>query len=108
MSYGLCPICKQYRFTDSHHKCPPIWKCQIEEWNAPDWKQIYAQDAERAVEKFVEKYDMEDHELMSGGTIEVSVRSPEGKIEIYICNGEAIPTYYARIKERKDESAEKD
>lgn len=101
MSYKACPTCKQYRFTDPHHKCPPIWECQIETWNAPDWRKIFAVDSERAAEKFVEEYDQEDHYMMDGDSVEVSVRNSKGAVEIYNCTGETIPTYYAHKKEPK-------
>lgn len=103
MIMSQCPMCKEWVFTGTtvgrSHVCPPLWYCQIEEWNAPVWDKQYASDAEEAATKYAERWDVDDHPLLQGETVEVLVCSdPIDETETVIkfcCNGEAVPSYHA-------------
>jgi hypothetical protein len=89
-----CKICETWIYCDNlKHVCPPKWKVWDEEI---DYElDIYAIDEEEAVTKFAEEWDQDDHSLLQGDHVVVTVKSSEGVETKWKATGEAEPTYYA-------------
>ena len=90
-----CKICKEFIF-HSPHKCPPLWKTHIPDYDGEDdWQDTYAFSSEFAATERAVEYDGGDYALLDGGEIEIHVKNANENIIKYICTGEAVPEYRA-------------
>jgi hypothetical protein len=90
-----CEICKEFKW-DTTHKCPPLWKTHIPDYDGDDdWQDTYAYSSEFAAVKRAEEYDVGDYNLLDGGEVEIHVKNANGNILRYTCAGESIPEYRA-------------
>jgi hypothetical protein len=81
----------------STHKCPPSWEVWAEGEERSHAGVIYANTAERAVEKWAEREDSYGgYEIVGGDAVTVSVAKYDQKIpEQFTVTGEAVPQYRA-------------
>lgn len=89
MSVNQCPTCRMYA-PGPHHKCLPLWKVRIPDWEA-DWNEIRALDEEDAATGYFEECNDEFNE----GPIDVQVINSEGIVEKWECTAEASLSYNA-------------
>ncbi|MBL8518229.1 MAG: hypothetical protein JNM76_14805 [Betaproteobacteria bacterium] len=97
---GFCPTCNEFRFSD-RHECPPIFEARLEDWGDDHWREVRAQDAERAAEKFCQDRDSNsgDYTIAREGSAIVFVRGADGTVGKYDITVEAVPEYSAHLVE---------
>ena len=110
MGIKFCETCKGIIWTGAakgsrEHRCPPEWKCAVEEWEGDDvdsWKKIYASSDRQAAEKYADWHDsyFADYEFMEN-SIEVAVVSESGEKTVFDVGGESVREYTAYEKEEK-------
>jgi len=98
--FDKCTKCGEFGFIDTH-RCPPTWLVSDEnsdgEWNY--WTRIYADDAEKASEKFSARRDASQGEYPSYRTVYVKQDEGDSPAVAYDVSCEAVPSYQAVLSE---------
>jgi hypothetical protein len=107
-----CSTCDEWVYDRSRHICPPKWLLWVPEngETEEDAREVYASDAEGAVEKWAEADDRDsaDYSIARGADVTVMLRYadkpermprflPEGVITMGVY-GEYEPVYHASIR----------
>lgn len=94
--FRKCADCGEYDWMDKH-KCPPLWRVQIPEYEDGEWTRIYARTAALAAEKHAELFDSQgDYPIVDGPPVKVIVRSmSRPDVEVFEVEGETVPQYTA-------------
>ena len=64
-----CQTCGALVWSKERHKCPPAWEVVCDEHDPEHVVEVFACDAEAAVEKWAQRYDVDsaDYPIASGG-----------------------------------------
>lgn len=101
-----CPKCKDYMFSFENHRCPPLWKTNVEDYEDDEWVDLYASTPKDAAVKRAEQLDAGEYDLLKGNTMTVRVQTENG-IEIYEVRGDLVPEYHATTVEKVEEETER-
>ena len=92
-----CPKCKEWVWTD-RHVCSPEYEIRDPE-DGDEWNKIHAPDPGTAVERWAERDDAEsaEYRIVSGESVKVEVRDPDGNVTCWTVSGESVPQYSASM-----------
>lgn len=98
---GRCPKCQEIMWTSAGvHRCAPEFHVIAPDHDGYDTPEegpaIYAHSHEEAAEKWAERWDVDDHQMLDDEVIEVLVKDSAGVVRHFRVSGEAVPSYHAR------------
>ena len=92
-----CETCREWLwYKPETHKCKPIYYVIHEDYSGDELIEIRGSDHEEAAEKYAEKYDQDDHDLLERGDQKVAVRDSKGTEKKFSISAEANVDYSAR------------
>lgn len=96
--YGWCKVCGRYGRI-SEHRCPPVWHVWPEGETEDDARDIRADDAQEAAERWAAAEDIRgaDYSIVGGSSAQLFVRaSTGGETKLFEVTGYPEPVYQAQ------------